>query len=251
MSCETTVLTGTSGAFYYKPAGTEVCLLATDFPATGSNIQAGVYQGFRVGDPITLAYPVGATVTGAIAAGNYYVKTYVPETGVMTISSTEGGTAATATAQPSGFGGQKATIKYKDFVVLGQVRDWTFEITRNEIDVTTIGQGTGQYAPFRKFVTGFADGTGTATVYTTEDDTSLANRMIEDVIQRKQLGASVKLYIDQVLSGGSVSDTLSRFVQAAIVLTSASLGVNPDDAQSVTINFRPSGAPTFDLVKTA
>lgn len=251
MSCETTVLTGTSGAFYYKPAGTEVCLLASDFPATGSNIQAGAYQGFRVGDPITLAYPVGATVTGAIAAGNYYVKTYVADTGVMTISSTEGGAAATASALPSGFGGQKASIKYKEFVVLGQVRDWTFEITRNEIDVTTIGQGTGQYAPFRKFVTGFADGTGTATVYTNEDDTSLANRMIEDVIQRKQLGASVKLYIDQVFSGGSVSDTLSRFVQAAIVLTSASLSVNPDDAQSVTINFRPSGAPIFDLLKTA
>jgi hypothetical protein len=75
--------------------------------------------------------------------------------------------------------------------------------------------------------------------------------MIQDVIQRKQLGASVKLYIDQVISGGVVSDTLSRSIEAAIVLTSASLNVNPDDAQSVTINFRPSGAPTFDLLKTA
>lgn len=251
MSCETTVLTGTSGAFYYKPAGTHVCLLATDFPETGSDIQVGVYQGFRVGDPVTLTYPAGATVTGAIAAGDYFVKTYNASTGVMTISATDGGAAETASAQPSGFGGQKATLLYSDFVILGQVRDWSFEITRNELDVTTIGQGTGQYAPFRKFVTGYADGTGTATVYTTEDDTSLANRMIEDVIQRKQLGAAVKLYIDQVFSGGSVSDTLSRFIQSDIVLTSASINVNPDDAQSVTINFRPSGAPTFDLVKTA
>ena len=250
MSCETTVLTGTSGAFYYKPAGTEVCILATDFPATGSNIQVGSYLGFRVGDPITLAYPVGATVTGAIAAGNYFVKTYNAETGVMTISSTAGGSAATATAQPSGFGADKASLKYKEAELLGQVRDWSFEITRNEIDVTTIGQGSGQYAPFRKFVTGFADGTGTCTVYTTEDDTSAANRMISDVIQRKQLGAGVKLYIDQVFSGGSVSDTLSRYIESAIVLTSASLNVNPDDAQSVTINFRPSGAPTFDLSKS-
>lgn len=251
MSCETTVLTGTSGAFYYRPAGTEVCLIATDFPATGANIQAGVYQGFRVGDPVTLTYPVGATVTNAIAPGNYFVKTYLPDTGVMTISATAGGNAATATAQPSGFNGQKASLKYKEAELLGQVRDWNFEITRNEIDVTTIGQGAGQYAPFRKFVTGFADGTGTCTVYTTEDDTSAANRMIQDVIQRKQLGAGVKLYIDQVFSGGSVSDTLSRYIESAIVLTSASLNVNPDDAQSVTINFRPSGAPTFDLLKSA
>jgi hypothetical protein len=250
MSCETTVLTGTSGAFYYKPAGTEVCLLASDFPATGSNIQVGVYQGFRVGDPVTLAYPVGATTTGAITAGNYFVKTYVADTGVMTISATAGGSAATATAQPSGFNGQKASLKYKEAELLGQVRDWSFEITRNEIDVTTIGQGTGQYAPFRKFVTGFADGTGTCTVYTTEDDSSMANRMIQDVIQRKQLGAGVKLYIDQVFSGGAVSDTLSRYIESAIVLTSASINVNPDDAQSVSINFRPSGAPTFDLSKS-
>ncbi|MFZ9326484.1 MAG: hypothetical protein ACO24H_03355 [Polynucleobacter sp.] len=251
MSCETTVLTGTSGAFYYKPAGTESCLLATDFPATGSNIQVGVYQGYRVGDQVTLAYPVGATVTGAIPAGDYYVLTYDAPTGVMTISATDGGAAETATAQPSGFGGQRASLNYSVFAILGQVRDWSFEITRNEIDVTTIGQGTGQYAPFRKFVTGYADGTGTATIYTTEDDTSLANRMIEDVIQRKQLGACVKLYIDQVFSGGVVSDTLSRFIQSPIVLTSASINVNPDDAQSVTINFRPSGSPVFDLSRTA
>jgi hypothetical protein len=250
MSCETTVLTGTSGAFYYKPAGTEVCLLATDFPSTGSNIQVGVFQGFRVGDRVTLAYPVGSTTTGAITAGDYYVKTYAADTGVMTISSTEGGSAATATTQPSGFNGNKASIKFKDHQILLQVRDWTFEITRNEIDVTVIGQGTGQYAPFRQFVTGFADGTGTATVYTTDDDTSFASRMIQDVIQRKQLGARVKLYIDQVVSGGSISDTLSRFIESPIVLTSASLGINPDDAQSVSINFRPSGTPTFDLMKS-
>lgn len=251
MSCETTVLTGTSGAFYYKPAGTEVCLLPADFPETGGNIQVGLHQGFRVGDPVTLAYPVGAVVTNAIPAGNYFVLTYNPDTGVMTLSATDGGAAVTATARPSGFGGQRATLKYKEFVVLGQVRDWTFEITRNEIDVTTIGQGTGQFAPFRKFVTGFADGTGSATVYTTEDDVSFANRMISDVIQRKQLGAAVKLYIDQVVSGGSVNDTLSRSVESPIVLTSANLTVNPDDAQSVTINFRPSGSPVFDLLKTA
>lgn len=251
MSCETTVLTGTSGAFYYKPAGTEVCLSATDFPSTGSDIQVGTYQGFRVNDPVTLAYPAGATITDAIPAGDYFVKTYNASTGVMTISSTAGGTPEAATDQPSGFGSQKATIKYTDFSILGQVRDWSFEITRSEIDVTTIGEGAGQYAPFRKFVTGFADGTGTATVYTTEDDTSLASRMIEDVIQRKQLGASVKLYIDQVFSAGAVDDTQSRFVETRIVLTSASLNVNPDDAQSVSINFRPSGAPVFDLTKSA
>lgn len=251
MTCDTTVLTGTSGAFYYKPANTEVCLAASDFPATGSNINVGSYLGFRVNDPVTLSYPAGATVTDAIPAGNYFVKTYDASTGVMTISDTAGGTAETATALPTGFGAEKAKIFYTDFVPVGQVRDWSFEITRSEIDVTTIGQGTGQYAPFRKYVTGFADGNGTANIYTTDEDVSIANRMIEDVIQRKQAGAAVRLYIDQVYSGGTVSDSLSRFIESKVVLTSASLNVNPDDAQSVSINFRPSDAPDFDLTKSA
>lgn len=251
MTCDTTVLTGTSGAFYYKPANTQACLLATQFPSTGGNITVGTYLGFRVNDPITLSYPAGATTTNAIPAGDYFVLTYNAETGVMTISDTAGGAAETATAQPSGFGAEKAQIVYKGFEVVGQVRDWSFEITRSEIDVTTIGQGGGQYAPFRKYVSGFADGNGTATIYTTDEDTSISNRMVEDVIQRRQSGAAVKLYIDQVFSSGVVDDTLSRSIETSVVLTSASLNVNPDDAQSVTVNFRPSAAPTFDLGKTA
>jgi hypothetical protein len=35
------------------------------------------------------------------------------------------------------------------------------------------------------------------------------------------------------------------------VLTSASLNINPDDAQSVTVNFRPAGTPTFDFSTSA
>lgn len=251
MTCDTTVLTGTSGAFWYKPANTEACLAASAFPATGANITIGSYLGFRVNDPVTLAYPQGSTTTGAIAAGDYFIKTYDSSTGIATLSSTAGGTAVTATAAPSGFGSSLATLAYKSFQAVGQVRDWTFEITRAEIDVTTIGQAAGQYAPFRSYVTSFADGTGTATVYFTDASDSIANRIIEDVIQRKQTGAAVRLYIDQVTTNGTVDTAASRFIEVQIVLTSASLNVNPDDAQQVSINFRPAGAPTFDLSRTA
>ena len=100
-----TVLSGTSGALYYTPAGTSVTTLtASAFPASASNITVGSYLGFKVNDPVTLAYPAGATVTNAIPAGAYFVKTYVASTGIMTLSSTAGGSAVTATAQPSGFG---------------------------------------------------------------------------------------------------------------------------------------------------
>jgi len=246
-----TVLSGTSGALYYSPAGTSVTTLAASaFPASASNITVGTYLGFKVNDPVTLAYPAGATVTNAIPAGAYFVKTYDASTGIMTISSTAGGTAATATALPSGFGADFASITYTAPAAVGSVRDWSFEITRSEIDVTTIGQEVGQYAPFRNYITGFADGSGTATVYTTDDDTNLASRMIEDVIQSQQSGATVKLYTDRVVVSGTVNDTSSRSITVPVILTSASLTVNPDDGQSVEIAFRPSAAPTFDLSKS-
>jgi hypothetical protein len=246
-----TVLSGTSGALYYTPAGTSVTTLAAGaFPSSGSNITVGTYLGFKVNDPVTLAYPAGATTTNAIAAGAYFVKTYVASTGIMTISSTAGGAAASATASPSGFGANFASITYTAPAAVGEVREWSFEITREEIDVTTIGQEIGQYAPFRSYITGFADGSGTATVYTTDDDTNLASRMIEDVIQREQAGAKMKLYIDRVIASGTVNETTSRSILVPVILTSASLTANPDDAQSVEIAFRPSAAPTFDLSKS-
>jgi hypothetical protein len=246
-----TVLSGTSGALYYSPAGTSSTQLAASaFPASGSDITVGTYLGYKVNDPVTLAYPSGATTTDAIAAGDYFVLTYTASTGVMTVSSTVGGSAVSATAAPSGFGSDFASITYTAPASVGSVRDWSFEITRSEIDVTTIGQTAGQYAPFRTYITGFADGSGSATVYTTDDDTNLASRMIEDVLQASQAGATMKLYIDRVTSSGSVSDALSRSIEVPVIVTSASLNVNPDDGQSVSINFRPSAAPTFDLSKS-
>ena len=246
-----TVLSGTSGALYYKPAGTDASQLsASAFPSTGSDITVGSYLGFQVNDPVTLAYPSGATTTGAIAAGDYYVLTYVASTGVMTVSSTEGGSAEAATAAPSGFGSSFASISYTNFESVGNVREWSFEITRDEIDVTTIGQTLGQYAPFKTYITGFADGEGSASVYVTDDDTDIASRLIEDVIQRQQTGVNFKLYIDRVVSSGSVDDTASRSIEMQAVLLTASFTVNPDDAQIVEVSFRPSAAPSFDFSKT-
>ena len=253
-----TVLSGTSGALYYKPAGTkDDQLAASAFPSTGSDITVGTYLNFKEDDPITLAYPSGATTTGAIAAGDYFVLTYTASTGVMTISSSKGGSAETASAQPSGFGTEKATIAYgsdgvaaDDFASVANVRTWSFEVTREEIDTTSIGGTLGQVAPFRTFISGFADGSGSAEVYFTDDDAGISARLIEDVTQRKQVGATFKLYMDAVLSSGAPDDTKSRSIELEAVLTSASYSVSPDDAQVVSINFRPTSAPTFDFSKS-
>jgi len=88
-------------------------------------------------------------------------------------------------------------------------------------------------------------------VYTSDDDTDIASRLVTDVIQRQQTGAAFKLYIDRVLSSGTVSDTSSRSISLDAVITSANFTVNPDDAQMVEIAFRPAQAPTFDFSESA
>jgi len=253
-----TVLSGTSGALYYKPAGTKATFGESDVTVADDEITVATYLNFKVGDPVVFSVvntETGASGTGTLPAGisaatTYYVIAYTASTGVLQVSATAGGSTITITDDGTAVTPNAFQVAYASYAAVGDVREWSFEMTREEIDVTTIGQDLGQYAPFRRYITGFADGEGSCTVYTTDDDTNLSNRMIQDVIQRQQAGASFKLYIDRVVSGGSVDATLSRSVEFEAVLTSASLTVNPDDAQIVEIAFRPAGAPTFDFSKS-
>ena len=253
-----TVLSGTSGALYYKPAGTQATFGEAAVDATDNEITVATFLNFKPGDPIKFTIvntETGGTGTGTLPAGltssTFYVLTYAPTTGIMTVSATAGGSAVDITDDGTAVTPNAFQVAYADYVAVGDVREWSFEITREEIDVTTIGQELGQYAPFRRYITGFADGEGSCMVYLTDDDSNLGNRMVQDVIQRQQAGASFKLYIDRVLSAGSPSANLSRSIEFQAVLTSASLTVNPDDAQMVEIAFRPAAAPTFDFSKSA
>ena len=255
----TTVLSGTSGALYYKPAGTNATFVEADVNASTDVITVQTYLNFKVGDPVKFSVinsqtggSGSGTLPGGITAGTtYYVLTYTASTGALTVSASAGGVILPITDDGTVVSPNEFQVAYADYAVVGQVRDWSFEISRAEIDVTTIGQTPGQYVPFRSYISGFGDGNGTATVYMTNEDAALSNRMIEDVLQRQQTGAAFKLYTDRVFSGGSLSETLSRSISFDAVLTSASLNINPDDAQSVTVNFRPAGTPTFDFSTSA
>jgi hypothetical protein len=255
----TTVLSGTSGALYYKPAGTTGSFGEAGVNATTNVITVETFLNFKVGDPVKFSVvnaQTGGAGTGTLpaplsSATTYYVIGYTASTGALTVSATAGGAAVDISDDGTVAAPNEFQVAYADFAIVGQVRDWSFEISRAEIDVTTIGQTPGQYVPFRSYISGFGDGTGSATVYMTDEDAALSNRMIEDVLQRQQTGAAFKLYVDRVFSGGTLSETLSRSISFDAVLTSASLNVNPDDAQSVSVNFRPAGTPTFDLSTTA
>jgi len=252
----TTVLSGTSGALYYKPAGT-----TGGFGEAGVNVGTDTitiepYLNLKAGDPVVFSIVntqtggagSGTLPAGTAAATTYFVLSYTASTGALTVSATLGGSILDITDDGTAATPNAFQVAYAAFAAVGQVRDWSFEITRSEIDVTTIGATPGQYAPFRNFISGFADGSGTATVYMTNEDAALSNRMVEDVLQRQQTGAAFKLYTDQVFVGGTLNEAQSRSIAFDAVLTSASLNINPDDAQSVTVNFRPSATPVFDFV---
>jgi hypothetical protein len=254
----TTVLSGTSGALYYKPAGTSANFGPTDVTVAGAIINVGAYYNFKVGDPVKFRVVnlLGGTVAGTLPAGitagtTYYVIGYNAATGALTVSTTLGGSVITITTQGTAVAPNKFEAYYADYAVVGQVRDWTFDITRAEIDVTTIGQTPGQYVPFKNYISGFGDGTGSCTVYMSDDDFALANRMIEDVLQRNQSGAAFKLYTNRIISGSTVDETKSRSIAMDAILTSASLSVDPDNAQTIAINFRPATTPSFDFLTTA
>ena len=253
-----TALSGTSGALYYKPAGTKGTFGTAGVNIGTETITIEPFLNFKVGDKVlfhVINAQTGASGTGTLPAGistgvTYHVIAYTAATGALQVSATSGGAAVNITDVGTAAAPNEFEVFYNDFTSVTQVREWTFEISREEIDVTTIGGTPGQFTPFRKYIAGFGDGTGTATAYFTNEDTAMVNRMVQDVLQRQQVGAAMKLYMDQVFTGGSVSDTLSRFIEFEATLTSASLNVNPDDAQTVTVEFRPAVQPTFDFATT-
>ena len=245
-----TVLSGTSGALYYKPAGTTGTFSPSDVTIADETMAIQSYLNLKVGDPVKFQVvdsSTGGSGTGTLPAGltagtTYYVKTYTASSGAMTVSATNGGSAVNLTDVGTAAAPNEFEVYYNDYASVGQVQSWSFEVTRSEIDVTTIGQTVGQYAPFKTYISGFADGNGSASVYVTDEDAALSNRLVEDVLQRQQVGAAFRLYQDK-----QATEALSRSISMDAVLLSASFSVNPDDAQMVEVAFRPNNAPTFDL----
>ena len=248
-----TVLSGTSGALYYKPAGTTGTFIESNVSVANDEITIQAYLNLKVGDPVK--FRVVNSQTGAAGSGTlpapissattYFVLSYTAATGVLTVSTSAGGTILPITDDGTIAAPNEFEVYYADYAAVGQVQNWSFEISRAEIDVTTIGQAVGQYAPFKAYIPGFADGNGSASVFVTNEDSALSNRMVEDVLQRQQVGCAFKLYTDK-----GATEALSRSIAMDAVLLSATLNINPDDAQMVEITFRPTGAPSFDFSTT-
>ena len=244
LACSSNALTGSSGAVYYVPAGTKACLLADDF-ATGAVITVSSNNDFRVGDPVEFSVTGGATIDSAITVDSPYVVSAVDSAAnTVTVTETDG-SAITLTGDGDTTTGH-IEMQYAPAQGICEVREWSIDYSREQLDVTTLpctvgaSAGGAKWAATKKFQGGFAEITGTLTLYITDNEKSLANRLMESVHLNIQDGASVKLYMDAVSDGASPpapDDSASTLIAGSVQFTDFSTSVNPDDPTQAEVSF--------------
>jgi len=257
ISCSSNSLTGQEGAIYFQPAGTQWCLSDWSDFKVGTAITVPVDHDYKVGDPVVFAEEGTAVLDTALSAGVTYVIVATTAS-TITVAAEGDATGAPITLKGDGGTGTADTpgaknhikIDFAEFGAVCQVKEFSLELTREELDVTTlpcgVGNGGGKYASFKRTQAGYASGSGSMTVLFTDNQASLANRLLANVMLRSQAGAEVKLYVNAVANaaGTAPDDSKSIFVQAPISITSMSLSVNPDDATTAELSYSISGQPS-------
>lgn len=243
VACSSQSLTGQEGSIYFSPSGTKWCLQDySDFPA-GTDITVPAGSDYRVNDPIKFTVVGTATLDSALTAGTVYYVTNLG-TNKIKVSASAGGTAITLQGDGGTGSANKSghiNVAYSEAAAVASVREFSINIERELLDVTTLPGGVtaaSKYAPFRSNQPGFASATGTMTVYFTDSQTSLANRLLGNVVLKSQEGAAVKLYVNCVSNGsGGVDDANSIYVDADVTITGLDLTVNPDDPTTAELSF--------------
>jgi len=264
VTCGTgSVLTGQDGAVYFKPAGTQACLLDyTDFPA-GSTITLPSSNDFRVGDPIIFTEKGAASLSGPLVDGTTYYVLTKPTATSMTISATQGGAAITLLGDGGTAGadtpGTHIEVNYAAAEAICEVGNVQLSLTRGEVDVTSLpcGPSTSVFgaklAGFRRYQPGYADGSGSMTVRFTSDNASFANRLMQSSLYNNQGGAVLKVYLNAVADGGGIlpDDNESLLAEFPVSLLGFDVAATPEDTPTeATLNFRLANAPTklFGLI---
>jgi hypothetical protein len=258
VACSSSVLTGVDGSIYFEPAGTQYCLLDhTDFSA-GTSITVPAGNDYRVGDPVVFRAEGTSKLDTALTAGTtYHVVARTATT--IGVSATTGGTAitlngdgGTGTADTTG-AANHIGIDYAEFAAVCMVKSFEISLEREEIDTTTlpcgVGGGSSFQAPFRTMQAGYASGSGSMSVQFTEDQTTLANRLLSNSMRKNQAGAEVRLFVNAVDDGTGKPDlTKSLYIQAPISIMGFSLSVTPEDVTTAELSFSLSGQPSHLFV---
>ena len=243
VACNSNALTGSSGAVYYTPSGTKACLLATDF-AAGGVVTVNSQNDFRVGDPIVLKN-VGGAVTDAAYANAGTVSAVDPSANTVTLVNGDGTAIADLTGDGADNGGH-VELYFSPASGICEVREWTVSMTRESLDVTTLNckpgasAGAPKWAATKKTQPGYAEITGTLTLFITDNEKALGNRLMESTFLNNQDGASVELYMDLVSDGATDPQpdmTASQVIAGPVMFTDFSTGVNPDDPTQAEVSF--------------
>ena len=245
VACQSNALTGSSGAVYYVPAGTKACLLADDFAADGV-ITVSTGNDFRVGDPVVFSVVGSAVLDSSYSAGDPYVVSAVDSTNnTVTVTEADGSSPGALTGDGADNGGH-VEMQYSPAQGICEVREWSIDYSREQLDVTTLpctvgaSAGAAKWAATKRFQGGYAEITGTMTIYITDNESSLATRLMESVHLNIQDGAKVKLYMDAVSDGAAnpqPDDSESVLIAGSVQFTDFSTSVNPDDPTQAEVSF--------------
>jgi len=252
VACGNTVLTGDSGSVAFTPAGTSICLLDyTDFPTADPGlITMPVGHGFKVGDAVNFSVEGGATLCPDLVEDtDYYILSF-DAGGKASVSATAGGAAVAFTNAlskdtPDGH----INMKLSEFTSVCNVTSFDFSLDREQIETTSLSCGCSTdgsgLASFKTYQAGFIDGTGSVSVQFTQDQNSMASRVIGSSLQKDQLGAQVRLYINTVCdTNGEIDNNASAYLEAPVTLLGFSFSVSPEEVTTATIQFALSGQPT-------
>ena len=241
---------------WFQPASTEFCLKDySDFPS-GTSITVPSDHDFRVNDPIKFTVQGSSSIDTALTAGTTYYVTAKTATSIS-VATAAGGSAITLNGD-GGTGSADSVntsinhikVDYAEFAAICQVKSFTLDLTREEIDTTVLPcavNTTGSLASFRTMQAGFASGTGSMEIQFTDDQTNLANRLLGNSMRRNQDGAEVRLFINTVGSTATPDLNDSLYIQAPISIMGFSLNVSPEDVIMGSLTFSLSGQPSHLL----
>jgi hypothetical protein len=213
--------------------------LDTDQLSADANSLAGTGSGFTVEvDTVFTTAPAGDTCYWIVGKGPEWIQVSLTQNGTPIAVNHDGGTGSDDTELPA-----HISIEMCEFLTVCGVREFSLDISRDELDITTlpceVGQGCDRMAQFRSTQAGYAEAEGTMSVYFTCSQENIANRLLGSSILKSQSGARVKLFVcAQMDSNGNVSDPDSLFVEADIAITGMSLSVNPDDPTTGELTFK-------------
>ena len=188
-------------------------------PANGDKVGTG----YTVGDTLTLNLPAAAGTPSTAAEVTLVADDIVDVRG----DSDKG----------------NYTFRLCDFQTVCGVRSFSIDLSRDELDVTTLPCSTSEacgkeLASFRKTQAGFATATGTLEVYFSCDQESTANKLLTGSLQKTQGGATVRLYVcTKTNADGTINETDSLYIEADVQLLGLSFSVDPDNPTTATINF--------------